>query len=94
MRIVDQNSQDSSPRGPSPNPLLFVRLEAHGQELGESSVVLVQDSEGAVAGCGHRACFFDDVAQEDRELEITFEQQCRLEHPSELHGVLNRSERH
>ena len=69
-------------------------LEPDGQEVRESGAVVVQDPERAVAGGGHRAGLLDEVVEENRELEISLEQQRRFEHPPELGGVLDRPERH
>ena len=92
--IIDQHAQHPSPRRPSADLLLLYRLEPDGHELGQCRVVLVQDSERTVAGRRHRTCFFDEVSQEDLELEIAFEEQGRLEHPPKLDGILDRPKWH
>ena len=67
------------PRRTCTDPLLFVRLEPDGDELGQRGAVVVEDPEGAVPGVGHRAGLVDDVAQQGGQLEIGLEEQRGLE---------------
>ena len=71
--------------------LLLVLREPDGHELLEGRALLVQNPERPVLGTRHGARLFDDMAQERRELEIGLEQECGLEHPAELDGILDRS---
>ena len=81
-------------RGPSADPLLLLCLETNGQEIRESGAIVIQDAESTVAGPCHRLGFFDEVVQENPNLDISFEQQRRIQHPSKLGGILNRPKRH
>ncbi len=68
--------------------------ETNRDELGQSRTVLVEDTERTITSAGHRAGLIDDMAQEDREVEVALNEQHGVEYPTQRGGVLDRTVRH
>ncbi len=82
LGLGDQATEDASTHGPSSDLLLFFPLQAGRDELGQAATFVIEHPEGAVTGVGHRTCFFDDVAQQSRKIEVCFDEEGGLEDPS------------
>ena len=87
-----------SPRTPRPvgrGPMaLFGLAEPNGEELLETGPGLVEHPEGAVAGSDQRPGLFDQMAQQDGELDVGGDHQHGVHQASQLFGVVHPCVRH
>jgi hypothetical protein len=74
--------------------LLFLWRQPHRDELGERRAILVEDPERTVAGVGHRQRLVDDVAKQDREIQVGLHQERCLKDSSQLGWILDGTVRH
>ena len=94
VRIGDQQAEDPPAGGPLADSLFLLGVEPDGDELGEGGALIVEHSEGAVAGIGHRAGLLDDVPQQRRQLEVGLQEQGGFQNPAKFGRILNRVVRH
>jgi hypothetical protein len=52
-------------------------------------MVLVEDTECTVTSTGHRTSFIDNMAQQDREVEVALNEQHGVEYPAERGRIFN-----
>jgi hypothetical protein len=89
--VGDEKAKDPPSRGTVPYSGLFVWLQPNSDELRQAGPIIVEHTECAVTGPGHRTGFFDHVAEEYRQLKIPFNEQGRLENPPEFGRILDRA---
>ena len=84
-------SRPSTPRpvGRVPMTLLLVVAQADGEELLELRSGLIEDPEGPVAGIDQGAGLLDDVAEQDRELDVGLDHEDGVHESPELDRVLD-----
>jgi two-component system response regulator DevR len=88
-RVGDHQAQHASPGRPSANCFLLLLAQSDGQELIERGPLSVEHPERSVAGPDQAAGLFDQVAEQDREVDIGFEHQDGVHQPAEFVGVLD-----
>ena len=92
--VGDQEPEDASTRGTRADCLLFGLAQASGQELLETGPGLVQHTQGPVAGIDQRPGLFDQVTQQDGELEVRLDHQHGVHQATQLLGVADAMVRH
>ena len=88
-----------SPRTPRPvgrRPIaqLLLVAQSDGQELLEPGAGFVQDPQCAVAGIDQRTCFFNQVAEQDRQFDICLNHEDSVHQAAELGRTVDTSVRH
>ena len=92
--VGDQEPEDASTRGTRADGLLFGLAQAHGQKLLETGPGLVQHTQSPVAGVDQRPGLFDQVTQQDGELEVRLDHQHGVHQATQLLGVADAVVRH
>jgi DNA-binding NarL/FixJ family response regulator len=85
----DDAAEDPAPGRTRTDGEYVVFIEADREELIEHGAVRAQHPERPVPGVNERARRFDQATQNDREAELTLQDEHRLDQPSELDGVFN-----
>ena len=68
--------------------------QSHGDELGQTGTVLVEDPESGIAGAGHGPGLLGNVAEQCGEIQVPFDKERRLEDPAKLGGIIDGAVRH
>jgi two-component system response regulator DevR len=94
LGVGDHESEHAPSRGPRSDGSLFHLGQPDGQELLEARSSLVEHSEGTVAGADQGAGFFNQMTQQDRELDIGFDHEHGIHQATQLLRVVDVAERH
>lgn len=89
FRLDDQSAQNAPATRAGSDGKFLVRLQTDREELVEGRAVLAQHPERPVTGVNERTRFTDEVTEDDREAQLSFHHQHRLNEPSELDGIVD-----
>jgi len=75
LRVRDERTQDASAGRKRSDFRHQFGLDPNGHELRQGRSILVQDTEGGIAGPRHGGGLFDDVTQQNWKVEVPFNEQ-------------------
>ncbi len=92
--VGDQQPENASTRWPRSDGMLLRLTQSDRQELLETCSGLVEHTEGAVAGTDEGTRLFDQMTQQDRELDISLDHEHGIHQSTQLPGVVDPVIRH
>ena len=92
--VCDEEPEDASAGWSASYPQLLLVAQSDGQELLEPGAGFVQDPQCAVAGINQRTCFFNQVAEQDRQFDIGLDHEDGVHQAAELGRTVDTSVRH